>query len=733
MKFIIKKQLLYSLIIPYVLIVGVTISGYTYIYNISMEQIRDNYIEISSIALNNMVREIDYGMKDIINLSRDIGASPQVRKLAGIELPMDGQDRYDIAMATKEMGAFKQYNNFIEDYYVYFKEGDFIVSSTYYYEPEVAYKEFYKKTNGTYEEWKNELVGNYPMGQVRLIGGKLAYIVTPLLGSGCNIVMLLDTNRLDLLIEDYEKIQQANVYITNQEGDLLLEDRLPVDSYQKHLDWVLNKQESKGHQEVKIGWEDYMTIRETSKEVDFNYHVLIPKRVFAYQTRHILTLLSIMIVIFVSLLWVGLVLIRKNYTNIIGIIKKFNMNKPNEIVYSEVGCIENILDTLQTNIHDQEEIVVENIIRRALNGIVGEDIDRYFKYCSDTLFSNHFVVGVIEPLGKEDINGKEKQFDEFVLHNVISEILKGYAKIYVITFNNSYAVVIDLGQEVEEEGMDYLLDALGRSKKFLAEHMDFKCTLSVSGIYTGIKRLYLAYQEAKRGIEYKIILGSKKIIYCTELYEQGESYHYSMEMELQLINYIKSGELHRALVTIDYLFEINFAENSLSIESTKCFIIDLYSTLVKIAKEINVTIALMPSELLKQIGTIEEMKVIIEDVVQMMCEVAEQKKNIATGAKGNQIIEYIHEHYTDINLNVASIAETFGFNSSYLSRLFKEQTGGNLLTYINRYRIQKVKELLTETDLTLNEIAERVGFINSIAIIRTFKKYEGMTPIQYHS
>ena len=83
------------------------------------------------------------------------------------------------------------------------------------------------------------------------------------------------------------------------------------------------------------------------------------------------------------------------------------------------------------------------------------------------------------------------------------------------------------------------------------------------------------------------------------------------------------------------------------------------------------------------------------------------------------------------SLNVAMIAEAFNLNATYLSRYFKEETGENLLSYVNRYRIEQAKKLLDTTDETVTVIASQTGFINIASLIRTFKKYEGITPGQY--
>ena len=95
-----------------------------------------------------------------------------------------------------------------------------------------------------------------------------------------------------------------------------------------------------------------------------------------------------------------------------------------------------------------------------------------------------------------------------------------------------------------------------------------------------------------------------------------------------------------------------------------------------------------------------------------------------------RVKEYIAIHYPEPELGVASIAGTFNMSASYLSRLFKKQEGENLLDHLHQVRIAKIKELLS-TPATLNQIAEKTGYYNSLAMIRVFKRYEGETPGKY--
>ena len=97
------------------------------------------------------------------------------------------------------------------------------------------------------------------------------------------------------------------------------------------------------------------------------------------------------------------------------------------------------------------------------------------------------------------------------------------------------------------------------------------------------------------------------------------------------------------------------------------------------------------------------------------------------------VLPYVAENYANINLSVASIAEHFGVHPVYLSRLFKAQIGEGLLDYITAFRIERAKEILRDSRLTIEEAAARVGYTNARTFSRAFKKVTGMTPGKFRS
>lgn len=106
-----------------------------------------------------------------------------------------------------------------------------------------------------------------------------------------------------------------------------------------------------------------------------------------------------------------------------------------------------------------------------------------------------------------------------------------------------------------------------------------------------------------------------------------------------------------------------------------------------------------------------------------------QKETSRDKTLSRKVQEYIREHYMDPDLNISITSQHFDMTPAYLSSIYKKQTGGSLLEYINTVRIDHAEQLLMEGKSVV-EVAERAGFRDSGTFIRAFKKKKGITPGQ---
>ncbi len=94
-------------------------------------------------------------------------------------------------------------------------------------------------------------------------------------------------------------------------------------------------------------------------------------------------------------------------------------------------------------------------------------------------------------------------------------------------------------------------------------------------------------------------------------------------------------------------------------------------------------------------------------------------------------IEYIEEHFTDTSLSLNEVSQAININASYLSHLFTSTVGQSFVYYVNSYRVNQARNLLSNSEVQIQDIGMIVGFNNMTTFYRVFKKYTGMTPKAY--
>lgn len=111
-----------------------------------------------------------------------------------------------------------------------------------------------------------------------------------------------------------------------------------------------------------------------------------------------------------------------------------------------------------------------------------------------------------------------------------------------------------------------------------------------------------------------------------------------------------------------------------------------------------------------------------------------EQSNLHTGKVGNvywtakNILSYVEKHYFE-NFGADEIVNEFHLNYDYANRIFKKHFGQSIINHRNRLRINTAKVLMLEK--SINEVAVSLGFSNQYYFSKCFKKYEGISPLEY--
>ncbi len=107
---------------------------------------------------------------------------------------------------------------------------------------------------------------------------------------------------------------------------------------------------------------------------------------------------------------------------------------------------------------------------------------------------------------------------------------------------------------------------------------------------------------------------------------------------------------------------------------------------------------------------------------------ARRHHSIALQAKS-----YIDTHYADPNLSLSKVSDYLKLQPSALSQLFKAELGEKFVDYVLKVRMQHAKQLLVDTDDSIQSIAEQIGYLNVISFYRAFKKVQDYPPGEYRT
>lgn len=133
------------------------------------------------------------------------------------------------------------------------------------------------------------------------------------------------------------------------------------------------------------------------------------------------------------------------------------------------------------------------------------------------------------------------------------------------------------------------------------------------------------------------------------------------------------------------------------------------------------------------VNSIETIDHLLQWISEYFEQIFKKMSVVAVHSKRAEIIkaqQYVIQHVTE-KITLEDMASYLNLNSSYFSRLFKRETDYNFIEYVNMMKLQKAKELLQQSNKTVEDISDYLGYANKSYFIKLFKREIGMRPSEY--
>ncbi|SHJ13958.1 two-component system, response regulator YesN [Clostridium cavendishii DSM 21758] len=321
----------------------------------------------------------------------------------------------------------------------------------------------------------------------------------------------------------------------------------------------------------------------------------------------------------------------------------------------------------------------------------------------------------------------EKEYKEIRgIQNFINMVFKDYEYENIIFKKNLGLIVLYYNDEFTRQ--NYIENLCKEVNNMVEQFTNYSIKFALSKKYVQINKLSEAYKEAleflSKVYENKIYKGSKKASFAVK--------------DINDIEYIKdiiiSGDLEKIKKELSSIFD-SFNKANLSLEQAKTKIIVQFSSYLSTFQNNNIA-----NKDLKEQETIMYKKVNESKSMQTLFEtsyfIVEYILDIVKNSESNKSLlvreanKYIRENYNN-NINLNIIANHLHVNSSYLSRLYKKETGDTLIDALNRYRIEIAKKLLKRPSVKIFEVGSQVGIDDPAYFTHVFTKYCGCSPKEY--
>ena len=313
--------------------------------------------------------------------------------------------------------------------------------------------------------------------------------------------------------------------------------------------------------------------------------------------------------------------------------------------------------------------------------------------------------------------------------NVMNELLEG--KMLFLCMDMLFPDVVYVLNH-DAEGDEALTAILLEAQNFFGEY--FHVTLSFGlGERTGsLEELQSSFAGAQEALRQRFITGNGRIHQASALTLRpiGEQ-HYPHTEDSAILSAIRALAPEETKKELTAFFETISAYRFDQILRT---ILQLDTTLSRfeIAQELPENP--LPWELsvipLLDIAAVREYF-----TARCLTDIAELSEIRSHSAEKNELVEGIIARVdADIlnpNLSVASLADEVGLSVNYLRSIFKENTGESLSGYITRKKVELICRLLAETDESIQDISDKLGFSTRNYFFTFFKKHMKMTPNEY--
>ncbi|MFC7679638.1 helix-turn-helix domain-containing protein [Paenibacillus sp. GCM10028914] len=751
-----QTSLLIRFFVPYVLILLSSLLVGWFAYYKTSELVESETIKSSTAALGQIREALDRRIAEIETIAKQMSSEPKIQSFQFVKDPFGDTNPYRLWDLEKSLFDYRMFNHFIVDYYVAFKNSGMFISPrkiytiNQFYDLQLHYKDL------SLEEWERRLFDTYHY-KTYMPGASVEYEGKPYSvvsfmqsfgnkDSGGVITVLINNEQIQEMLRNIDSEQGGFAYIADQEGNLI--SHIGLDEEFVNLKALPHKGSPS-----QLTWngKEMLVTETTSTYNGWTYVSAQPKEIVLGKAYYIKELTF---TVFIAALILGLAVAAyfayrssRPFLKLLQILpvskaddKPLAVRNTVDYIRSSVSDLIERHDDLKGRLEEQLPLMRNVFIDRLLSGgyTSMRDVETAMEHSRIELIGTQYAVVILR------LRGYHAPYNEEILTEMDIVKLRIHDRIKELFHNG--VIVHDLGENLialllygEESETDLFIvnmrTSLQEMHEVLTMETDTGLYMAAGGCHSRLTELYRSFGEAKFVLQHAKWNENNPILYHDDVDLTVPSYFYPSDVELRLIQLVKSGNKTDTTQLIEQITERNRKERQLPLVVEQLLAHELCGTLMKCCEQA------AGADITDEVETIHKAadpKRSPWETIDMLCisflnlcrKNAERKKSHNDHLM-NRLIIYIDEHYSESDLSLSVLAAEARTSEAYISYFFKEQMGLNFSDYLEDIRMREAKQLLLESGKAISEIAAAVGYLSLNTFSRAFKRANGISATEY--
>lgn len=730
------KNSVFRFLVSYILVLVVPLFIVSFGFQVAFEIVENNLKVTHINMLQRSADVIENELVDMESMALQIANAANILNMASQK---KGDDNY-IMTALDALDDFTLYLNYQDidlmeskSAYIYFRNTDLVMYEKSYYKPTI-FKTYLNNWGIDYEEWRENMTDPELVApEFRRMGDGFEYAFP------FSKMMFGERQGVIVFRIDEDVIFQKMKFLNNLESqETYLVEILDENGEQIWVSNTLEKFPKLEPEELEGGYleRDGLSIIATKSDNLHWYYVLaLPVKESLTELRALKnTVLLLMIAAVFGSILLSLIQAVKKGKPIDQALQALTPEGEEPERYANLGTAvsgivkrhEDVLREAEQNKFSLQKHFFDELLAAGFSSEaqlkseaakVGLDIDNQI-----------YQTAYIQMFSENDFSTVDEQTMNEI--RVLSQLMKNHLR--EKCKNNVWFHKKNYNSEIAIFAIDHMeadvIDLIRETKDWMIKECQIEISSGIGGTCNNLLLIWRSMEEAKIALE-NCTRENPVVGYRAELINSNE-YYFPSIAEDNLEECLRSGQWQEAkdiliLLETENCVNRNLRRNQFIRLNRK--LMDILGGVWK-QEELSEKAFWLNEVLMQPEIPQQEYFHRLRQLCRKICNDNVEKKQEQRSQLVEEIKEYIRAHYCESDMGLSRVGGEFRVSESYLSTVFKEQSGGNFADYLETLRIEKACELLQDKKLTVNDVAETVGYNSVQSFRRAFKRVKGVSP-----